>query len=207
MARLGCLRVQAPLFLEPPRYEEPQPQPHQRDQDHPADELGECEVPADEDPDHDPELEDKIRRGELERHRRGEARPLREERLRDRDSGIATGRRRRAEAGRERDLSRSTSPEGPLDPGARDPCLNDPRQCEAEHERPRNLPGHLEGVPEPVADRREHAHARGYSRRGLSYSTVTVFARLRGWSTLSPRRRAIRYASSCNGMTARTACR
>ena len=39
------------------------------------------------------------------------------------------------------------------------------------------------------------------------YSTVTVFARLRGWSTFRPRRRAIRYASSCNGTTARAACR
>ena len=39
------------------------------------------------------------------------------------------------------------------------------------------------------------------------YSTVTVFARFRGWSTLSPRSRAIRYASSCNGTTASTACR
>ena len=42
---------------------------------------------------------------------------------------------------------------------------------------------------------------------GASYSTVTVLARLRGWSTFRPRRRPIRYASSCNGSTARTACR
>ena len=33
-------------------------------------------------------------------------------------------------------------------------------------------------------------------RSKICYSTVTVLARLRGWSTLSPRRRAIRYASS-----------
>ena len=38
-----------------------------------------------------------------------------------------------------------------------------------------------------------------------SYSTVTVFARLRGWSTFSPRRRAIRYARSWSGTTASTA--
>ena len=31
------------------------------------------------------------------------------------------------------------------------------------------------------------------------YSTVTVLARLRGWSTFRPRRRAIRYARSCSG--------
>ena len=42
-------------------------------------------------------------------------------------------------------------------------------------------------------------------RRG--YSTVTVFARFRGWSTFSPRRRAIRYARSCSGRIASTTCR
>ena len=39
------------------------------------------------------------------------------------------------------------------------------------------------------------------------YSTVTVLARLRGWSTFRPRKRAIRYASSCNGRIASAACR
>ena len=40
-----------------------------------------------------------------------------------------------------------------------------------------------------------------------SYSTVTVFARFRGWSTFKPRRRAIRYASSWSGTTASAAWR
>ena len=44
---------------------------------------------------------------------------------------------------------------------------------------------------------------RGYG----GYSTVTVFARFRGWSTFRPRIRAIRYASSCRGTIARTTCR
>src|SRR5213592_386299 len=42
---------------------------------------------------------------------------------------------------------------------------------------------------------------------GGDYSTVTVFARFRGWATLRPRRRAIRYASSWSGMTASAAWR
>ena len=33
------------------------------------------------------------------------------------------------------------------------------------------------------------------------YSTVTLFARLRGWSTSQPRRTAMWYASSCSGTT------
>ena len=35
-----------------------------------------------------------------------------------------------------------------------------------------------------------------------AHSTVTVLARFRGWSTFSPRRRAMWYASSCSGITA-----
>ena len=50
----------------------------------------------------------------------------------------------------------------------------------------------------------EDQHLR-HRRRG--YSTVTVFARLRGWSTFRPRRRAIRYASSCSGRIASTTWR
>ncbi len=36
-----------------------------------------------------------------------------------------------------------------------------------------------------------------------SYSTVTLFAKFRGWSTSHPRAIAIWYDKSCNGMTAR----
>jgi hypothetical protein len=39
------------------------------------------------------------------------------------------------------------------------------------------------------------------------YSTVTVFARFRGWSTFKPRSRAILYASSWSGITASGAWR
>ena len=35
------------------------------------------------------------------------------------------------------------------------------------------------------------------------YSTVTLFARFRGWSTLQPRSTAMWYASSCSGTLAR----
>ncbi len=36
------------------------------------------------------------------------------------------------------------------------------------------------------------------------YSTVTDFARLRGWSTLQPRITAMWYESNCSGMVARS---
>ena len=38
------------------------------------------------------------------------------------------------------------------------------------------------------------------------HSTVTVLARLRGWSTFRPRPRAMWYASSCSGITASSGC-
>jgi hypothetical protein len=44
---------------------------------------------------------------------------------------------------------------GALEPLARDPGLHDPGEEEAEDERPPDLPGHLEGVPEPLADQVE----------------------------------------------------
>jgi len=40
------------------------------------------------------------------------------------------------------------------------------------------------------------------TRKPSCYSTVTDFARLRGWSTLQPRRTAIWYERSCKGMVA-----
>jgi hypothetical protein len=55
-----------------------------------------------------------------------------------------------------------------------------------------------------------HPYYTAEPRRGPAaggYSTVTVFARLRGWSTFRPRNRAILYASSWSGSTASIACR
>jgi glycogen debranching enzyme len=57
------------------------------------------------------------------------------------------------------------------------------------------------------SSRASRCAASGSTRRDERYSTVTVFARFRGWSTFSPRSRAVRYASSCSGSTASTACR
>ena len=45
----------------------------------------------------------------------------------------------------------------------------------------------------------------GRGRRSKSYSTVTDFARLRGWSTSQPRSTAMARANSCSGTLAVTA--
>src|SRR4029078_5421380 len=91
-ARVGALRVAPRLLLEPPAHEQPEPEPDERDQDDPTDELGGHELPSEKDPEHDPELEDEVSRRELERHPGSEARALLEHRLRDRDRGVAARR-------------------------------------------------------------------------------------------------------------------
>ena len=127
-------------------------QPHEHDQHDPADELGERELPADQHPEHEPELPHEIGRGELEGQRGARRRALLEERLRDRDRGIRARRGGRAERGRPSDLTRALARERALDRRARHPGLDDRGDREAEHERPPHLVRHEERVLEPLAD-------------------------------------------------------
>ena len=133
----------------------PQQHRHQRDHHDPAEVLAERELPADQDPQHEPELPDEVRGGELERERRGGRGALLEQALGDRDRGVGAGRGGRAEAGGARDGREARRPTARLDPLARDPGLHDRGDREAEHERPPDLPCHQEGVREAVADRRQ----------------------------------------------------
>ena len=158
---VGRHRLRARLLLEPRRDERTDEHPHQHDQDEPADELGQRELPAEEDPRHDPELEDEVRRGELERHRGREARPFLEHRLRDRDRRVAARRGGRAERRREPERTCVAAAQRPLHPRPRHPRLHDPREQEAEDERPRHLPRHLEGVPQPLPELAHDVHDTG----------------------------------------------
>ena len=185
------LRPRAGLLLLAPRDEDAHADPHQHDQQQAADELRERELPAEEDPDHDPELEDEVRRGELEDHRRGEARALLEQRLRDRDRRVAARRRGRAEPGRERDRPagrgrRARARAGRAAPRpARSPRAGSRARAPT---RPPTPSGRRSQRPSPIA----LSTSIGPTIRAARYSTVTVFARLRGWSTFRPRSRAIR---------------
>ena len=158
VAARGGERVLTPSFLEPACHEEPNRRPHERDQEDPADELGERELPPEEDPHDDSDLEDEIRRGELKRHHGGEARTFLEQRLRNCDRRVAAGGRRRAETRREQGLTRASSAERALQARARDPRLHDSGEEKAQHERPADLPEHLNRVPETVADPVEERH-------------------------------------------------
>ena len=59
---VGLQGVLARLLLQTRRHEHAQQSGHDRDQHQPADELGERELPAEQHPDHDPELEHQIGR-------------------------------------------------------------------------------------------------------------------------------------------------
>ena len=152
VTRLRAGRVRADLLLTLARHENVQRTPHEQDQEDAADELGERELPAEEEPQHETELEDEVRGRELERHRRREARALLEQRLRDRDRRIRARRRRSAEPGRERDLRTPRAAERALQASARNIRLHEPGQGEAEHERPPDLPRHAGGIQQSVDD-------------------------------------------------------
>ena len=102
MAGVGLARVLAGLLLELRADEQPQQHRHQHDHHDPADVLGERELPADQHPQHQPELPHEVGRGELERERRGGARALLKQRL-------ARSRSRRRSTTRTRRRARSPS--------------------------------------------------------------------------------------------------
>ena len=162
VARVGRLRVARASSSSRLLTSSRSAEPDERDQHDPADELGQRELPAEEDPEHDPELEDEVRRRELEGHRRGEARALLEHRLRDRDRRVAARRRGRAEPGRERRSCAGRAPPRALCiRDARHPGLHHRREQEAEHERPADLPRHLARVRQPLSDQVEDMHTPG----------------------------------------------
>ncbi len=74
-----------------------------------------------------------------------------------------------------------------------------PARTELVHDEARLRVGTMRNESEPVAvglealgDRAADAARRAGDERDRNYSTVTVFARLRGWSTFRPLSRAIR---------------
>src|SRR5262249_7753033 len=133
-------RMLACAILQRPCDEQPHRAPHERDQEDPADELRERELPAEEDPHDDAELEDEVCRRELECHCGREARALLEQRFRDRDGRVAAGGRGGAEACREECLARAAPTERTFHPRAWNPRLDDAREEEAEDQGPAHLP-------------------------------------------------------------------
>jgi hypothetical protein len=75
--------------LDDPRPDE-QPEQHREHHDHdrPPDELCSRELPAHQQRQDHAEFDDEVRRGDLERHRRGEVRALAKQRARQCDRGI-----------------------------------------------------------------------------------------------------------------------
>jgi hypothetical protein len=151
--RLGGVLARAGLQAR--RDECPQADRHQGDHHQAADELGHRELPADEDPEHQAELPDQVRRGELECERRRGRGALLKERLGDRHGRVGARGGRRTQPRREGDRPGAAVRQGVLDAPARHPRLHDGGDEEAEHERPPDLVRHHEGVAEAAGDRLE----------------------------------------------------
>ena len=146
----AAVRFRARLLDQLPLEEDAEEQRQQHDHDRPADELAECELPAEQQCHDDPELDHQVRGGKLECHRRGEVGALAEQRARQRDGGVRARRRGGAEAGREAQRARRIVGHQPPHLALRHHRLHRPRQREAEDQRPEDLPEHAEGEAERV---------------------------------------------------------
>ena len=161
-----ALRVLARPLLQLRRDEKAQRQRHQHDHQRPADVLGEGELPADQHPEHQPQLPDQVGRGELEAergHRRG---ALLKQRLGDRDRRVGAGGAGGPEPGGQGDLLRALAGERALDPLPRDPGLDHARDRETEDERPPDLIRHQQRLLDAVEDRSRDVAHRGIIPRG-----------------------------------------
>ena len=156
VAGVGAERVLARDLLVAARDEDPQQRPHEGDHHDAAEVLGEGELPADEHPQHEAQLPDEVRRGELEGQRRAGRGALLEQALGDRDRRVGARRGRGAQARGAGHGTEAVAGQRALDALARHPRLDDGGDREAQDERPPDLPGHEHRVPQAVADLGDH---------------------------------------------------
>ena len=128
---------QPSLGLRARRLDHPRPKEHteqdgeDHDHDHAADELGERELPSDENDEKDAELDHEVRRREFERHRRGEVGAFAEQRACERYRGVRARRRCCAQRRGDGETTRRVVREKPAHLGFRHDGLNDGRQGES----------------------------------------------------------------------------
>ena len=154
-----------------------------------ADELGERELPADQHPHHDPELDHEVGRGELESQRRGRRGALLEEALGDRDRRVAARGGGGPEAGGDGDRAKPGAAERALDPLARHPGLHDRARSRSRARAPTRRPtpsGTRPCSPSPT----KFEHVRHRSPKPLididSIYPRGVYARIAGMTTEQP---------------------
>src|SRR5581483_1486200 len=161
-AEEALLGLRTRLLDEPPAQEDPERESDQHDHERTADELSDHELPAEQQSHDDAELEDEVRRGDLEHHRRREVRALAEERPIERGGRVGARRRRGAERGRGRERARRIGGQEAPHLLLRDDGLDEPGQREPEDQRPEDLPGHParegQGPDDLVPDRDAEDH-------------------------------------------------
>jgi hypothetical protein len=175
------VRLLARLLDQAALQDQPEDDREHHDHQRTADELAEHELPAEQEPDHDRQLGDEVRGGDLERHRGGEVGAAPEERARERDRGIGARRGRRAEHCCLRERARPVVRQQPLHLLLRDDCLDDAGEGKAEDQRPQDRPEHPERERERVdelgtdVDRDDHL-VRAKRRTAASSSLVLASA-------------------------------
>jgi hypothetical protein len=109
MTGIRLLGVASGDLLELGGDEQPEHDGHQHDHYDPAEVLRERELPADQDPQDEPELPHEVCRGELKRERRRRRGALLKQRFGDRDRGVGAGGRSGAESRGQRDRARAAT--------------------------------------------------------------------------------------------------
>jgi len=127
---------------EPLAQDDPKHQGDEHDDDRAADELGEGELPAQQQKHDHPELDDQVGRGDLERHGRGEVRALAKQGPRQRHGSIRARRGRHPKPGGSDDGAGPIIAHQPNHGGASYYRLDDCREEEPQDQGPQDLPGH-----------------------------------------------------------------
>ena len=122
------------------------------DHERPADELGQRELPAEQDSHHDPELDHEVGGGELEHHRRGEVGAAAKDGARHRHGRVGAGGARGAKPASDPERTRGVVREETAHLLLGDDSLHRRRNCEAEDQRPEDFPEHPEGEAERIAE-------------------------------------------------------
>src|SRR5713226_2304286 len=138
-----------------------------RDHQQPARKLSRNELPAEQDQQHDAELEDEVGAGELEQDGVDEGRSPAKEPAGDGDRGVGAAGAGGAEERRERYAAKVVLAERTDDRLLGDDRLHDRGDDEAKRERPQDLPEHEEGHLQRLPDGLENKHG---ARTSLLYN-------------------------------------
>src|SRR5262245_33135864 len=169
-----------------------------------ADELAEHELPAEQQRDHDPELEYEVRGGDLERNRRREIGTTAKERARKGNRGVGAGGRGGAEAGGDGQRPGRVVRKQTAHLALRHHRLHGSREGEAEDQCPEDLPEHPERERQRIDDLSANGrdHRLRVKRRTASISSaVFSFASAGSPEAIAPATQWLTWSSRISSAT------